>query len=102
MAADGKFSLETVQTLSKRAALICSNPDCGALTSGLTDDTSGSINIGEAAHISGRAGSSARYKPELTVAELADITNGIWLCKTSQRRTRALAAPILGAHHPGR
>jgi len=51
MAADGKFSSETVLTLSKRAALLCSNPDCGTLTTGPAEETTSSINIGEAAHI---------------------------------------------------
>jgi hypothetical protein len=76
---------ETVETLSKRAGLICSNPDCRALTSGPTADTGRSINIGEAAHIYGRTSTSARYKVDLTVAELSDITNGIWLCRNCHK-----------------
>jgi hypothetical protein len=85
MASDGKFVAETVETLSRRAALLCSNPDCGALTSGPTADIASSINIGEAAHIYGRTTTSARYKPDLTVAELSDITNGIWLCRNCHK-----------------
>jgi hypothetical protein len=85
MASDGKFVAETVETLSRRAALLCSNPDCGALTSGATADIASSINIGEAAHIYGRTTTSARYKPDLTVAELSDITNGIWLCRNCHK-----------------
>ena len=83
MISDGKFSAETVLTLSKRSALLCSNPDCGALTSGPTAETNSSLNIGEAAHIYGRTNASARYKPDLTIAEVSDITNGIWLCRST-------------------
>jgi hypothetical protein len=85
MASEGRFSVETIQTLSKRAALLCSNPDCGALTSGPTADVGTSINIGEAAHIYGRTSSAARYKADLTISEIADITNGIWLCKNCHK-----------------
>lgn len=85
MGGDGKFTAETVLTLSKRAALLCSNPDCGTLTSGPAEETTNSINIGEAAHIYGRTSTSARYKPDLSVAELSDITNGIWLCRNCHK-----------------
>jgi hypothetical protein len=85
MASEGRFSAETIQTLSRRAALLCSNPDCGVLTSGPTEDADSSINIGEAAHIYGRTSMAARYKAELTITEIADITNGIWLCKNCHK-----------------
>jgi hypothetical protein len=82
---DGRFSADIVLTLSKRAALLCSNPDCGALTSGPTAKESGSTNIGEAAHIFGRTSTSARHKPDLAVSELSDITHGIWLCRNCHK-----------------
>jgi len=85
MAPDGRFLAETIETLSRRSALLCSNPDCGAITSGPTADVTSSINIGEAAHIYGRSNSSARYKAELTMAEVSDITNGIWLCRNCHK-----------------
>jgi hypothetical protein len=85
MATDGKFSTATVETLSKRAALLCSNPDCGALTSGPTSESIGAVNLGEAAHIYGRTSTSARYTADLTAAELCDITNGIWLCRNCHK-----------------
>lgn len=85
MASDGKFSDDTIETLSKRAALLCSNPDCGVLTSGPTEDKDSSINIGEAAHIYGRTSRAARYKPDLSISEIADITNGIWLCRNCHK-----------------
>ena len=77
----GQFSATTVETLAKRAAMLCSNPECGAVTSGPTSTPTGSVNIGEAAHIYGRTGSSARYTPDFTKSELSDITNAIWLCR---------------------
>jgi hypothetical protein len=85
MTTDGKFNPETIQTLSRRAALLCSNPDCGVLTSGPATDTISVINIGEAAHIYGRRNISARYNPELNMAEVSDITNGIWLCRNCHK-----------------
>jgi hypothetical protein len=85
MATDGKFSSETIQTLSRRAALLCSNPDCGALTAGPTTDTASAVNIGEAAHIYGRTSVAARYKADLSMAEVSDITNGIWLCRNCHK-----------------
>ena len=85
MATLGRFSGETIETLGKRAALTCSNPDCGALTAGPTVDEIGSVNLGEAAHIFGLTPKSARYTASLTATELSDITNGIWLCRNCHK-----------------
>jgi hypothetical protein len=85
MSADGRFSAQTVATLAKRGGMLCSNPDCRALTSGPTIEATGSVNLGEAAHIYGRARTSARYYKGLTSTELSDITNGIWLCNTCHK-----------------
>lgn len=85
MASEGRFSPEIVDTLGRRAALTCSNPDCCAPTSGPTLETSGSVNVGEAAHIYGRTQTSARYNALLSSAELCDITNGIWVCRNCHK-----------------
>jgi hypothetical protein len=85
MATLGRFSVVTIDTLGKRAALTCSNPDCGALTAGPTFDEDGSVNLGEAAHIYGLTVKSARYTASLTTSELSDITNGIWLCRNCHK-----------------
>jgi hypothetical protein len=85
MPSDGKFPVDTRETLSRRAALLCSSPDCSVLTSGPTEDADSSINIGEAAHIYGRTSSAARYKSDISIGELADITNGIWLCRNCHK-----------------
>lgn len=83
--ADGKFTAETKETLGKRAALTCSNPDCGVLTTGPTSEPTGAINIGEAAHIFGRTSQSARFHGTLSNEELSDITNGVWLCRNCHK-----------------
>jgi hypothetical protein len=85
MATLGRFSADTIETLGKRAALTCSNPDCGALTAGPTVDEVGSVNLGEAAHIYGLTAKSARYTASLTTSELSDITNGIWVCRNCHK-----------------
>ncbi|MEI9996408.1 MAG: hypothetical protein WDM91_17555 [Rhizomicrobium sp.] len=83
--ADGEFSKQTIETLTKRAGNLCSNPDCGALTSGPADVSDRSVTIGEAAHIYGRLPASARYRKEMTNAERADSTNAIWLCRNCHK-----------------
>src|SRR5216684_6564109 len=85
MSITGEFTKETIETLIKRAALHCSNPDCGILTSAATIKDNGAVSIGEAAHIYGRTELSKRYNPEMTAAERADVTNGIWLCRNCHK-----------------
>lgn len=85
MAPAGRFSADTIDTLGKRAAFLCSNPDCGALTAGPTVHEAGSVNLGEAAHIFGLTPRSARYITSLSATELGDITNGIWLCRNCHK-----------------
>jgi len=85
MSLSGEFSKETIDLLAKRAALHCSNPDCGVLTSAPTVSIAGAINIGEAAHIYGRTEKSKRYNAILTHTERSDITNGIWLCRNCHK-----------------
>ncbi len=60
------FSKKTIDILSKRAAFICSNPDCRASTVGPNSDPNKSTLIGEAAHIFGARPKSKRYKLEMT------------------------------------
>ena len=80
MPAEDRFRQLVIATLAKRAANRCSNPDCGALTSGPADDPTGSVNVGEAAHIYGANPGSARYDPAMKSADRSSITNAIWLC----------------------
>lgn len=80
MGRPGDFSRGTILTLSRRAALLCSNPDCGILTSGPDSEGTGAINIGEAAHIYACAEGEARHNSSLGLGEISNITNGLWLC----------------------
>ena len=78
--AEDRFRQPVVATLAKRAANRCSNPDCGALTSGPSDDPTRSVNVGEAAHIYGANPGSARYDAAMLSVDRSSITNAIWLC----------------------
>ena len=80
------FSKKTVETLAKRAANQCSNPDCRTTTSGPSEHADDSINIGEAAHIYGARSGTARYRSKMTPGTRAEITNGIWLCKNCHKQ----------------
>ncbi|HEX8585111.1 MAG TPA: HNH endonuclease [Allosphingosinicella sp.] len=75
-----RFTKPIIATLAKRAANRCSNPDCGALTSGPARKRTASVNVGEGAHIFGAHESSARYDAAMEPAERASIENAIWLC----------------------
>ena len=83
MSAD--FVAATVQTVAKRAANICSNPDCGALTSGPAADETRAVNVGEAAHIYGARLKAARYNGAMADGERSAITNAIWLCRNCHK-----------------
>ena len=73
----------TVKTvLAQRAAGRCSNPDCGAVTSGPGLDPDSAVNVGVAAHITAASRGGPRYDPALTPAERMAALNGIWLCQT--------------------
>jgi len=75
------FSSKDIETLSKRAALKCSNPECNKLTIGPNSDPSKVTNIGEAAHIFGSRPGSARFDVAMSEQERATISNSIWLCR---------------------
>lgn len=85
MATEDRFSKYVVKTLSMRAANRCSNPDCGAITSGPSSDPSDSINVGEAAHIYGANQGSARFDPQMASLDRSAISNAIWLCATCHK-----------------
>jgi len=82
MARRPDFSEATKRKLAKRAGDMCSRPGCTQRTGGPHTDPNRAINIGEAAHIRGARPETPRYKPEMTDEERADISNGIWLCRT--------------------
>ncbi|MBZ2171555.1 HNH endonuclease [Nitratidesulfovibrio sp. SRB-5] len=85
MATESRFKPAVIAALAKRAASRCSNPECNALTSGPSSNPTQSINVGEAAHISGANPGSARYDPSMTEAERSHISNAIWLCSNCHK-----------------
>ncbi|KAE9630504.1 hypothetical protein [Parasedimentitalea maritima] len=78
------FSKSTIETLGKRASLLCSNPDCRRITAGATSTEKATI-IGEAAHIYGARPKAARFSPQMSDLERAQGTNGIWLCRACHK-----------------
>jgi len=86
MTSEDRFKQAVIATLAKRAAYRCSNPDCGAITSGPADDPNGSVNVGEAAHIYGASPGSARYDSEMSSVNRSAISNAIWLCGNCHKR----------------
>jgi hypothetical protein len=79
------FNNNTIDTLAKRAAYKCSNPDCKVNTIGPNSDPERSTKIGEAAHIYGARIGSKRYYPNMTDSARAEITNSIWLCRNCHK-----------------
>ena len=80
-----QFTKQIVEVIAKRAANICSNPDCGVLTCGPADEMDRSVIIGEAAHIFGARLGSARFSESMSPAERGDVTNAIWLCRNCHK-----------------
>lgn len=79
------FSKNTSDTLAKRAAYLCSNPDCRVSTIGPNSESDKAISIGEAAHIYGARVGSKRFKTEMNDSSRGEITNGIWLCRNCHK-----------------
>lgn len=79
------FNKKTVETVAKKAAYKCSNPDCRVSTVGPNSDPNKSTLIGEAAHIYGARRNSKRYRDEMTDSARAEITNAIWLCRNCHK-----------------
>lgn len=80
-----RFRQNTKDTLAKRAAYVCSNPACRAMTTGPHTDSDRSSMVGEAAHIFGANPGSARYRSSMSSTERSSITNAIWLCRKCAR-----------------
>lgn len=76
------FSEQVKRVLSARVGNLCSNPDCGILTSGPQIDPAKAINLGVAAHITAASPGGPRYDAELLAEERSAPGNGIWLCQT--------------------
>ena len=75
------FRKNVKESLARRVAFICSNPECQKLTIGPDSKPTGSVSIGVAAHITAAAPGGKRYDPTLTTEERKGFDNGIWLCQ---------------------
>ena len=82
MASRDEFSEPTKRVIAARVGFRCSRPDCQAETAGPTRDTSKSVNVGVAAHITAAAVGGPRYDATLTAEQRKHAENGIWLCQT--------------------
>jgi hypothetical protein len=76
-----EFSENTKRVVAARVAYRCSNPECTAPTAGPQVETSRTLNVGVAAHISAAAPGGPRYDPALSSEQRSDIANAIWLCQ---------------------
>lgn len=76
------FTIKTIDVLSKRVALRCSNPDCRKLTIGPNSAKQRTTNIGVAAHITAASPKGPRYDPNIISEERTSIDNAIWLCQS--------------------
>lgn len=79
---DGKFTQSTKDRLADQAGNMCSAPWCDRSTSAASGSrSSGVSNTAETAHIRARRAGTARWDPNMTDDERADISNGIHLCE---------------------
>lgn len=76
-----EFSASTKDLVAKRAAFICSNPDCKAFTVSPSDaDESKLIYIGRVAHMSAASPGGPRFDASLSLEQRASSENAIFLC----------------------
>ncbi len=81
MTRQNNFDRKIIEILTKRAAYICSNPECRSLTiapSGV--DETKIIYIGEVAHIIAASRNGPRSREDFSDDSIKDISNGIFLC----------------------
>lgn len=75
------FTARTRQKIAARAGYRCSRPECRIPTSGPSDESEQSVNLGVAAHIHAASPGGPRYDSSQTENERKHIENAIWLCK---------------------
>jgi hypothetical protein len=80
------FSKKTIDTLAKRAAFLCSNPDCRVSTVGPNSESAEATIIGEAAHIFAARADQPRYEAHMTDQARSEISNAIWLCRNCHKQ----------------
>lgn len=76
------FKQHDKETLAKRVAFHCSNPDCRALTIGPHSEPNRHVSVGVASHMTAASAGGPRYDPQLSQSERSSIDNGIWLCQS--------------------
>lgn len=76
------FPSSTKRALADRVSHRCSNPECGAPTSGPQIEPGRALNVGVAAHIAAATPGGPRYDSTMSSQQRADFANGIWLCQT--------------------
>ncbi len=79
------FTNKTKEILAKRVGYRCSKPDCGQPTVGPGVKDEEVISIGVAAHITAASPGGPRYDVNMSEAQRAHVSNGIWLCQTHSR-----------------
>jgi len=77
-----EFNRDIKETLSKRVALHCSNPQCRKLTIGPNSNENKTTNIGVAAHITAASPGGPRYDESIDTEIRSSIPNAIWLCQS--------------------
>lgn len=75
------FHSATKELLAKRVGYRCSNPSCRQPTSGPHKDTTKTVNVGVAAHITAASPKGPRYDAFFSSAQRTSAQNGIWLCQ---------------------
>ncbi len=90
------FNKQTIETLADRAGNRCSNPECRQPTSGPRSESTKTVNIGVAAHITAASEGGPRYDPTLTPEQRRHPDNGLWLCQNCAKLVDndALAYPV--------
>jgi hypothetical protein len=76
-----EFTPGTKKRLAARVGFVCSNPECRKQTQGPTLASSGSVNLGVAAHVAAASPGGPRFDPSLTNLARRSADNGIWLCQ---------------------
>lgn len=75
-----EFPERIKRIVAERAAYLCSNPDCRALTIKPHSDSEKSVKSGVGAHIKAAAPGGPRYDPLQTEESRRGIENAVWLC----------------------
>ena len=85
MARQADFTQSVKNSLAAKVGYRCSNPFCRIPTIGSNADASGTINIGEAAHITAAEPGGARYDSSLTVDQRKDESMVYGFVETMQQ-----------------